>query len=103
MDNLPGAEDHEKVWTQLADLINQRSLEERLNIRDNLAKYLHDIKHTLGLSITGQELLRRELKGRFEDQEDSELFDTVMEGTRDTNKYLEIIINFLLNNIVDED
>jgi hypothetical protein len=51
-------------WNELAEMINALPLEDRRRFRKTIGKFMHDMRHTLGLIINSQDLLRRDIKDR---------------------------------------
>ena len=51
-------------WNELAEMINALPVEDRRRFRKTIGKFMHDMRHTLGLIINSQDLLRRDIKDR---------------------------------------
>ena len=60
---------YEEVWRGLADLVNELPMEKRKYYVHILGKFMHDMRHTLGLITNSQDLLRRDIveKARISD------------------------------------
>ncbi len=57
-------------WNELAEMVNELPLEERVRIREYVGLLVHDLRHSLGLISNAQALLRRELSKK-EDMDDA--------------------------------
>jgi hypothetical protein len=53
-----------RFWRDMAELINKLPIEERRKYYENLGKFVHDMRHTLGLITNAQDLLRRDIVER---------------------------------------
>ncbi len=92
-----------QVWQDLAGLVNQLPLEMRERYRQALGKFMHDMKHTLGLTITAQALARR-TTGDIPDLEKTlEMLDIIRTSSTQMDEYLNTIVDDLCNRIEVED
>jgi hypothetical protein len=81
-------------WNELAEMINALPVEDRRRFRKTIGKFMHDMRHTLGLIINSQDLLRRDI------QEKAMITDPV--SLLNIIKMASMRGNALLNDLVEE-
>lgn len=81
-------------WNELAEMINALPPEDRQRFRQTIGKFMHDMRHTLGLIINSQDLLRRDMMEKAMITDPVSLLNIIkMAGMRG---------NALLNDLVEE-
>ena len=81
-------------WNELAEMIDALPLEDRHRFRKTIGKFMHDMRHTLGLIINSQDLLRRDIQDRAMITDPVSLLNII--------KMASIRGNALLNDLVEE-
>ena len=61
-------------------LINDLPPEQREQYRQSVGAFMHDMKHTLGLIVNANELVRREIKGCQKEHKAIEMIDIIKTG-----------------------
>ena len=93
----------EQVWQDLAGLVNQLTLEMRERYRQALGKFMHDMKHTLGLTTTAQALGRRTTGDTPDLEKTLEMLEIIRTSSMQMDEYLNTIVDDLCNRIEVED
>ncbi len=89
--------DHNQFWQGIADLINDLPPEQREQYRQSLGAFMHDMKHTLGLIINANELVRREVEGKQWENNAVELIEIIKTGSQQLDDLLNIIVGDCCN------
>jgi len=89
----------EQVWQDLVGLVNQLPLEMRERYRQALGKFMHDMKHTLGLTITAQALARRTTGDTPDLEKTLEMLEIIRTSSIQMDEYLNTIVDDLCNQI----
>jgi hypothetical protein len=80
-----------QVWENLARLVNDLPEEERQLVYDAMAKFLHDMRHSLGLIFNAQELTRREIENFPEEFRSEEMLEIIRTASDLATKQVEQI------------
>ena len=99
MDPTTGAEKYEQTWRKISELVNGLPLEDRQQLRDSLGLFTHDIKHSLGLISSGNELIRRDFASCGHEHTSIEMPDVIQTGFEQINAYFDVIVSNLNNKI----
>ncbi len=91
-ENTQVPQKHLEIWTDLADLVNNLPPEDRKRYRNNLGKFMHDLRHTLGLITNSEDLIRRDLRERPDSEHVMALLDIVRTGARRATVHLTDIV-----------
>ncbi len=75
------------MWLELATLINQQPLQERLRYREAIRRLVHDLGHNIGLVRTSEGLIRREAEAKGL-MVDDELLDVIHRAVQDLTDLL---------------
>ena len=82
-------------WNELAEMINALPVEDRRRFRKTIGKFMHDMRHTLGLIINSQDLLRRDIKDRAMITDPISLLNIIkMAGMRGNALLAELVEEF---------
>lgn len=90
------------VWQGMAGFINQLPNDEREQYRKAIGNFMHDMKHTLGLIINANEIVRRDLNGCPEEIRAEEMIDIIKKGSQQLDGYLNTILENFCHRIVEE-
>lgn len=93
----------EQVWQDLMGLVNQLPLEMRERYRQALGKFMHDMKHTLGLITTAQALARRTTGDTPDLEKTLEMLEIIRTSSMQMDEYLNTIVDDLCNRIEIKD
>ena len=96
-DKSQGLLDHNQYWKGMAALINNLPPEQREQYRQSLGSFMHDMKHTLGLIINANELVRRDIEDCQGDHKAVELIDIIKTGSQQLDDLLNILLNDCCN------
>lgn len=89
MPESPSAEEkYASVFKELAELVNQQSVEDRQRIRKGIGAFLHDLKHTLGLITGSNSVLARELA---DEGEGIEMLTIAENASMEIDAYLDLL------------
>lgn len=93
------AEEYSRLFEELAESINQLSVEERQHIRGVLGEYCHDFKHTLGLIISASAVIRRDVAKPSDEKRIDELLDIIEGASIRINQQFTLFVDHLANRI----
>lgn len=89
----------DQAWQGIADSINLMAEDERKQYRKVLGIFMHDMKHTLGLIVNANELIRRDLQKCPEKHESDDMLSIVRKGTKQLDQYIDTIVEACCNKI----
>ena len=89
--------DHNQFWQGIAALINDLPPEQREQYRQSLGVFMHDMKHTLGLIINANELVRRDVEGCQGEHKAVEMIDIIKTGSQQLDDHLNIVVDDCCN------
>ena len=95
--------DHNQFWQGIAALINGLPPEQREQYRQSLGAFMHDMKHTLGLIMNANELVRRGIKGCQGEHKAVEMIEIIKTGSQQLDDHLNIIVDDCCNLIEVEE
>ncbi len=81
-----------QVWEGMAGFVNQLPQDQREQYRKVLGDFMHDMKHTLGLIINANEIVRREVQGCSEEHNAAEMIEIVKTASKQLDGYLNTMV-----------
>ena len=86
-------------WNELAEMINALPLEDRRRFRKTIGKFMHDMRHTLGLIVNSQDLLRRDMTEKAMISDPVSLLNIIKMASMRGNALLNDLVEQFANQI----